>query len=256
MIYVNPYEPINEPNTKKSAVPHTAKATSFDSVFETETVIFAKPESKVKSRSTPVTVSDNPPSPREWEPFFQRASATYDIDINLLKAVAYAESNFHSNTVSSAGAIGVMQLMPDTAADLGVADPYQPEDNIMGGAKYLSQLMEKYQGNLSLTLAAYNAGVGNVDKYQGIPPFRETENYVKKVLDYYNNPDASSHDTSIYAVAAGSESDDGTVVATLHAVASGPAKDSASSSVAASIYAVAAKDIQITMHQTGNVSPT
>lgn len=115
---------------------------------------------------------------------FQKAADTYQISANLIKAVAKAESEFNPNAVSRCGAQGVMQLMPATAASLGVKDSFDPEQNIMGGAKYLSQLLDKYEGNVSYALAAYNAGSGNVAKYGGIPPFKETQNYVKKISEY------------------------------------------------------------------------
>ncbi len=122
----------------------------------------------------------------ELNPYFVEAAETYNVDINLLKSIAKAESNFRPDATSSAGAMGVMQLMPATAADLGVTNAYDAHENIMGGAKLISQLLTKYDNNLSLALAAYNAGSGNVDKYGGIPPFKETQNYVTKVLEYYN----------------------------------------------------------------------
>jgi soluble lytic murein transglycosylase-like protein len=121
----------------------------------------------------------------ELNSYFAEASATYGVDEKLLKAVAKAESNFNPSAVSSAGAIGIMQLMPSTAAGLGVSDSFDARENILGGAKYLSQLLNKYNGDTSLALAAYNAGSSRVDEYGGIPPFTETQNYVKKVLAYY-----------------------------------------------------------------------
>lgn len=115
---------------------------------------------------------------------FQRASETYNVPVDLLKAVAKAESNFNPRAQSGAGAQGIMQLMPATARGLGVTDPFDPEQNIMGGAKYLSGMLKKFGGNTQLALAAYNAGPGNVAKYRGIPPFKETQNYVKRVMAY------------------------------------------------------------------------
>ena len=116
--------------------------------------------------------------------YFQEASQTYGVPVSLLKAVAKAESNFDQSVVSSAGAVGVMQLMPETAKDLGVKNIYDTKENIMGGAKELSQLLKRYDGDLTLTLAGYNAGIGNVQKYGGVPPFKETQNYIKKVTAY------------------------------------------------------------------------
>ena len=115
---------------------------------------------------------------------FEEAAQRYDISVDLLKAVAKAESNFNPNAVSKAGAIGVMQLMTATARSLGVADPYDARQNIMGGAKYLKENLERFGGNVSFALAAYNAGPGSVQKYGGIPPYKETQNYVKTVTSY------------------------------------------------------------------------
>lgn len=118
------------------------------------------------------------------EAIFEKAAQTYQVDVELLKAMAKAESGFNPNATSKSGAMGIMQLMPSTAKGLGVKDAYDPEQNIMGGAKYIASLLEKYDGNVSYALAAYNAGSGNVDQYGGIPPFEETQNYVAKILGY------------------------------------------------------------------------
>lgn len=156
---------------------------TFDAVLDAEKIIYATPEN---GAVTNPSVTAGTTAPTEMEGFFQNAANTYGLDVNLLKAVAKAESDFNASVVSKAGAIGVMQLMPATASSLGVTNPYNAEENIMGGAKFLSQLLNKYNGNISLALAAYNAG-GNVDKYNGIPPFKETQYYVNKVLKYFNN---------------------------------------------------------------------
>jgi hypothetical protein len=123
---------------------------------------------------------------KSLDSIFSEASEKYKVPVNLLKAIGKQESGFDANAVSRCGAQGIMQLMPATAASLGVTDSFDAEQNIMGGAKYISQLLDKYDGNSSLALAAYNAGSNNVAKYGGIPPFKETQDYVKKVLGYLN----------------------------------------------------------------------
>ena len=146
--------------------------------------------------------------PSSMDAIFEEAASKYGVDVNLLKAIGKAESAFDASVVSQAGAIGVMQLMPATAASLGVADPYDARENIMGGASYIAGLLKKYGGDVSLALAAYNAGSGNVEKYGGIPPFKETQAYVRKVMEYagdkitVNEPVTSSTEQSYEADAA------------------------------------------------------
>ena len=118
---------------------------------------------------------------KNLDDIFAEASQVYNVSVDLLKAMTKQESNFNPNATSRSGAQGLMQLMPATAASLGVQNAYDPYQNIMGGAKYIRQMLDKYNGNVSLALAAYNAGSNNVDKYGGIPPFAETQNYVAKI---------------------------------------------------------------------------
>lgn len=115
---------------------------------------------------------------------FAQAAASNALDVNLLKAVARAESCFDPKAVSHAGAKGLMQLMPATATELGVTDIFDTQQNLSGGARYLSQMLQRYANNLDLALAAYNAGPGNVDRYDGVPPFKETQRYIVSVRTF------------------------------------------------------------------------
>ena len=123
----------------------------------------------------------------QLDAIFDEASSKYGVDAKFLKAIAKCESDFSTESTSRSGAMGIMQLMPQTAASLGVTNAYDPYQNIMGGARYISEKLAQYNGDKSLALAAYNAGSGNVAKYGGIPPFKETQNYVAKVMAYYNS---------------------------------------------------------------------
>ena len=127
--------------------------------------------------------SDISTGDEDLDTIFEEVSKEYGVNVNLLKAVAQAESGFDSQAVSSAGAMGIMQLMPATAESLGVEDPYDARQNITGGAKMLGYLLADYNGDVTLALAAYNAGSGAVRKYGGVPPYSETENYDSTTVD-------------------------------------------------------------------------
>lgn len=109
------------------------------------------------------------------------ASEQYDLDADLIHAVMQAESAFHPYAVSRAGAEGLMQLMPELSDEMGVSNAFDPRENIMAGVRYLKRLLDYHKGDLDLALASYNAGPGNVERYGGVPPFRETRNYIKTI---------------------------------------------------------------------------
>lgn len=119
-----------------------------------------------------------------WEKVITEASRAYGVDKALIWAVIKVESNFIAHAVSHKGAVGAMQIMPETQKELGLARPTNAKDNVFAGTKYLKQQLELFNGDIALALAAYNAGAGNVQKYNGIPPFKETQAFVKKVITY------------------------------------------------------------------------
>ena len=171
--YVDSIAPVSNSNVSNVS---NDDASSFSNVLATEEAALNSANNVTHPAGT-VTYAD----------LFNEAAATYGVDVNLLTAIAKQESNFKADAVSSAGAIGIMQLMPATAESLGVSDPYDARENIMGGAKYIRQMLDRYDGDVTLALAAYNAGSGNVAKYGGVPPFTETQNYVAKVTANYEN---------------------------------------------------------------------
>ena len=120
---------------------------------------------------------------QKFTPVIDQVAQENNLDPKLIHAVIEQESRYNPNAVSSAGALGLMQLMPETAQQLGVKDPLNPVENVRAGAKYLSSLLNRYQGDVTLALSAYNAGPNNVDKFRGVPPFKETKEYVKGVMN-------------------------------------------------------------------------
>jgi soluble lytic murein transglycosylase-like protein len=142
-------------------------------------------------------VPDDPPPPalapqeqslnqQDMHEILNHAGKDHDLDVDLLASVIKAESGGNARAVSRTGARGLMQLMPGTAAGLGVEDSFRPDQNVRGGSAYLNSLLIRYHDNLALALAAYNAGPGAVDKYHGIPPYRETRAYVTRVIHEFN----------------------------------------------------------------------
>lgn len=123
----------------------------------------------------------------QYDDLINEAARKYNLNSNLIKAMIKAESNFNPKAVSKAGAMGLMQLMPETAETLGVDNPFDPGQNICGGARYLKDMLIEFDGNIEYALAAYNAGPGSVKKYGGIPPFEETQDYVKKIMNWLKN---------------------------------------------------------------------
>lgn len=124
-------------------------------------------------------------SPNRFDPYIREAATLYRLDFALLKAMVCVESNFNPSAVSAAGAMGLMQIMPANCRDLQIYDPYDPRENIMAGARYFRSLLTRFGHDTQLSLAAYNAGPNAVERYDGIPPYDETRNYVKRVMSEY-----------------------------------------------------------------------
>jgi hypothetical protein len=174
------------------------KSSIYDDPREPVRVIDEPPVSKVDTpvplpEKCPAVISEkkSPPAGREkkellFSSIIQQASERHRVDPNLVKAIIMAESGYNPKAVSKKGARGLMQLMPKTAEALGVKDSFNPEHNIHAGVGYFKQLLNQFDGDVKLALAAYNAGSRKVRKYKGVPPFKATQYYVKKVFKYHN----------------------------------------------------------------------
>ena len=145
-----------------------------------------------QSSNYKVYIKENPKKPLEsydedlYDHVISEASNKHGVPFPLLKALIKTESDFNPMAISSAGARGLMQLMPENIKTLNIKNPFDPRENIMGGTRFLKQLIDRFKGKLPLALAAYNAGPGVVEKYQRVPPFQETENFVEQVMKYYS----------------------------------------------------------------------
>ena len=183
--------PVEKQNT--AVENQQAKIQSFENVLKNSTGVkfgdlLTRPVTKVNANiySAQAETGAEKISTREQiKNIVFRAAKKHGVDEKLVNALIKQESGFNPNARSKVGAMGLMQLMPATAKGLGVTNPMDPEQNVEGGVKYLKSMLNKYNGNVILALAAYNAGPGAVDKYDGVPPYKETQNYVKSILANY-----------------------------------------------------------------------
>jgi soluble lytic murein transglycosylase-like protein len=157
---------------------------SADAIVHVETV--ADVPQAIATSKSPSTIAASAPTRAEIHEMLAHSGASHDIDTDLLASVMKAESGGQVRAVSRTGARGLMQLMPSTATEMGVQDAFRPDQNIAGGTAYLDALLTRYHDNIALALAAYNAGPAAVDRYHGIPPYRETKEYVARVIHEFN----------------------------------------------------------------------
>ncbi|HUX92262.1 MAG TPA: transglycosylase SLT domain-containing protein [Ignavibacteriaceae bacterium] len=151
---------------------------------------------KLNNDSIPITPSTKSTDRlSRYDDIINSASQQFGVDKNLIKSVILTESAANERAVSSEKAKGLMQLIDSTAKEMGVSNVWDPKQNILGGTKYLAQMLQKFNGNVDLALASYNAGPQNVEKYGGVPPFEETQNYIKRVMGYLNHLKGATNGT-------------------------------------------------------------
>ncbi|XBH11719.1 lytic transglycosylase domain-containing protein [Edaphobacter paludis] len=179
------YLPQQNPAVDSASTDTSYLEVAADAIVRVETVADL-PQPLAKTKTPASTPGDATPTQAEMHEMLAHAGAMHHVDTDLLASVMKAESGGHVRAVSRTGARGLMQLMPATASEMGVQDAFRPDQNIAGGTAYLDELLTRYRDNIALALAAYNAGPGAVDRYHGVPPYRETREYVAQVIREFN----------------------------------------------------------------------